>query len=266
MLLLYLFAALALIGDILTYVFYCMPAGRLWVVLHIYIVWFIGIVLVYVILLFIFSCFLRKQEEVSSQPRIVRKLLEETLKFLLVMCRVHVHTEGADLLPKERFVLVGNHISDFDPIVCLTAFCGYDISFIAKPEIFRVPLVGGIMHMCCFLPIDRESPRNALKTINRAAELMKQDVVSIGIYPEGTRSKTGELLEFHPGAFQTAKRGKTPIAVVAVKNTELVAKHAPFKRTDVYLKVVGVIDKEQVASMQTREIGQQVREMLIKAL
>lgn len=94
-------------------------------------------------------------------------------------------------LPKnERFLLVCNHRSKFDPILTWYVLRDYNLAFISKPENFR---------RCCFMAIDRENPRNALKTIHQAAELIKQNEVSVAVYPEGTRSKTCELLPFHNG-------------------------------------------------------------------
>lgn len=103
-------------------------------------------------------------------------------------------------------MFVGNHRSNFDPIIEWLVLKPWDIAFISKGENFKIPFFGRIIRKCCFMPIDRENPRKALRTINKASDLLQSGEVSIGVYPEGTRSKTGELLPFHDGVFHIAKR------------------------------------------------------------
>lgn len=67
------------------------------------------------------------------------------------------------------------------------------------------------------MAIDRENPRNALLTIEKAAKLIESDEVSIGIYPEGTRSKECVLLPFHNGVFKIAQKASVPIVVASIQ-------------------------------------------------
>ena len=105
-------------------------------------------------------------------------------------------------------MFVGNHRSNFDPIIEWLVLKPWDIAFISKGENFKIPFFGRIIRKCCFMPIDRENPRKALRTINKASDLLQSGEVSIGVYPEGTRSKTGELLPFHDGVFHIAKKAR----------------------------------------------------------
>lgn len=59
-----------------------------------------------------------------------------------------------------------------------------NLAFVSKAENFQIPIFGRIIRRCCFMAIDRENPRNALLTIEKAAKLIASDEVSIGIYPE----------------------------------------------------------------------------------
>lgn len=84
------------------------------------------------------------------------------------------------------------------------------------------------MHMCFCLPLDREDNRAAVKTINEAVELLDENVVSMGIYPEGQTNKTEEpLLPFRNGAFKIAQKAKVPIVVCVIENTEKILKNFP---------------------------------------
>lgn len=114
-----------------------------------------------------------------------------------------------------------------------------------------------------FLPINRTDNREALGTIKYAAKLLQKGVVSFGIYPEGTRSKTGELLPFRNGAFQIAKRAGAPIVIVKTSGTELIAHRFARKRTIVRFDVLDVLEGSAVSKLPTREIGDYARSLML---
>ena len=112
------------------------------------------------------------------------------------------------------------------------------------------------------MTIDRESPRKAINTINQASELLKEQEVSIGVYPEGTRSKNGVLLPFHNGVLRIAQKANASIAVVILKGTEKIHKNYPFHRTYVEMTIAEVIPSEQVSSTRSAELGDKVRNII----
>ena len=116
------------------------------------------------------------------------------------------------------------------------------------------------------MAIDRENPRNAIVTINKAARLMKEEKLDIAIYPEGTRNKAGGLLPFHNGVFKIAQKAGAPMAVICITGTQNIHKRTPFRRTDVYLDVLEVIPAEEITSTRTDAIGQHVRTLLLENL
>lgn len=129
-----------------------------------------------------------------------------------------------------------------------------------------MPIFGRIIRKCCFMEIDRENPRRAMETINRAATLLQQGEVSIGVYPEGTRSKSGELLPFHNGVFKIAQKAGAPIVVVAIRGTEKIHSQVILHRSEAYVDVVDVISPEEWKSARTSDIGARVRGALLEAL
>jgi 1-acyl-sn-glycerol-3-phosphate acyltransferase len=129
----------------------------------------------------------------------------------------------------------------------------------------KIPIVGRFIRQCCFLPIDRDNARNAVITINEAADYLKKGTVSVGIYPEGTRSKSTGMGEFHAGSFKIAQKAGVPIAVAAVSGTEKAAKRA-LRGTDVYLDVIAVIPAEEVGAEKTVELAARVKEMIAEHL
>ena len=192
-----------------------------------------------------------------------RFLLDITVRMLVFFGRVHVEVTGLEKLPKDgRFLLVGNHRSNYDPIVQLAVMQKYKLAFISKPENFKIPLVGRILRRCCFLPIDRENPRNAITTIHAAARLMEDDQVSVGVYPEGTRSRTGELLPFHGGVLKIAQQAHVPVVVAAIQGVEGISRNFPLRRTNVRLDILETLPADYVAHCRSAALGNEIRDTL----
>lgn len=194
-----------------------------------------------------------------------RRIVVYVIGLLCCFGHLRIHVGGADKLPKGRFLLVSNHRSCYDPIATVWALRRWDIAFITKPENLRIPVAGPMIYQANFLPIDRENPRRAMDTIHQASELLKNNVVSVGVYPEGTRSREGDMLPFHNGVFKIAQRADVPIVVCAVKGTEKIRKNAPWRGTDVYLRVCDVLEPETLKG-STADIGDRVRALLTKGL
>jgi 1-acyl-sn-glycerol-3-phosphate acyltransferase len=141
----------------------------------------------------------------------------QAAELICIYCGLHIHVSGGELLPAgKRYLFVSNHRSNMDPIIIMHKLRKHEIAFISKEANLKIPIVGKFIHECCFLPIDRENARNAIATINTAAEYLQNDVVSVGIYPEGTRSKSVYMGEFHAGSFKIAQKANVPIVVASV--------------------------------------------------
>jgi len=207
-------------------------------------------------------------KEYYKDSKLYRFLLNTWSGIIVHLSRIKVVSSGLENIPSDcNFLLVGNHRSNFDPIITLYILRKYPITFVSKEENFHLPLFGPIIRKCCFMPIDRKNPKNSMKTIDRAAELLKSSNLSVGIYPEGTRNKTKELLlPFHNGVFKIAQKAKVPIVVVTLKNTEKVSKNFPFHSTKVLFDVSDVISSEFVTASRTAEIGERVEKRLRKSL
>ncbi|MBR5930414.1 MAG: 1-acyl-sn-glycerol-3-phosphate acyltransferase [Lachnospiraceae bacterium] len=221
------------------------------------------------ILSIICSWFIDRNKEYTEDSPFYRFLLYTCTKIVVLAARIRIHVRGLENVPeKGRYLLVGNHKSNFDPILAWEVLGKEaDLCFLSKPENFKKPAFGKIAHRCCFLAIDRDNPRKALKTIDKAATFMKEDKFSIGVYPEGTRNRSDDLLlPFHTGLFKIAKKAEAPILVCITKNNEKIVKHFPFKGTDVYYDFCGVIPAEEVVKTSNIDLGEKVREMMTDAL
>lgn len=185
---------------------------------------------------------------------------------LMQILRIRLHVTGLELVPTEKFLLVGNHRSALDPILEMGVFRKHHIGFVAKQELFSIPIIGKIMHRCFCIPLDRGSLRDGLQMMRQAAETIENQTASMGIYPEGTRGKGPGLLPFKSGAFKIAKKAKCPVVVATIRNSEQIGRRAPFRRTDVYLDIVGVLQADEIAGIKTAQLSKVVFQMMEKSL
>ena len=223
----------------------------------------LALLLMYLLFIGVCCLLVNPEKEYEKNSPFYRFLLESATAVAIKLLRIRIHTSGIEKIPKnEKVLFVCNHRSNFDPLITWNALRPWKIAFVSKPENFKVPFFGRIIRKCCFLPIDRENPRKAIVTINKAAKLLKKQEVSIGIYPEGTRSKTCRLLPFHNGVFKIAQKADAPIVVLSITGTERIAKRTPFKSTDVYLDVLEVFSGENIQKTKTELIGTAVRRVI----
>ena len=221
---------------------------------------FVALTLLYFLSLFIIASLVDQRKPVTRVHHGFRKVTAETMRFILLLGRIRVHTEGVEKVDRTKpFLLIANHRSNFDPFAAMQAFQGTELVYICKPAIFKIPVAGGFAHMSGFLSINREDNREGLKTILRAIDILKEERTSVAVYPEGTRNKTdADLLPFRAGAFSMAKRANVPIVVACTEHTEDAAHRFLLKRTDVTFKVLDVIPPERIANLHTTEISDAV--------
>ena len=130
-----------------------------------------------------------------------------------------------------------------------------------------MPVVGKFMHRTSSQTLDREDDRQALRVILKCIQMVKDQEVSVAVFPEGTRSKTGKLLPFRNGAFKIAQKANVPIVVCTINGTgPLFCNLKKLKSTHVDLHLVDVIGPEELKGKTTAEIGNRVYEMMIADL
>jgi 1-acyl-sn-glycerol-3-phosphate acyltransferase len=120
----------------------------------------------------------------------------------------------------QAFVVMSNHRSHYD-IPVLYALLGGTLRMVAKAELFRVPIFGAAMRESGFIEVDRKHRQRALASLEVARERLAGGV-SVWIAPEGTRSRTGELLPFKKGGFHMAIDMGLPVLPIAIDGTRRV--------------------------------------------
>ena len=211
-------------------------------------------------LLFLTVCglFVDMKKEYDRDSRFFRALLDGSTTVVLWLLGVRYDIRGEENFPAEgNFLFISNHRSNYDPIIQWTVFKRYKLSFISKKENFRIPMYGRIIHRCCFMPIDRKSPRKAMETVNRAARLLTETENSVGVYPEGKRSKECRLLPFHAAVLKVAQKADRPIVISTIEGTENIFRNIRrFRKTVVTIKILETIDADRVRSTKTSELSE----------
>ncbi len=129
-----------------------------------------------------------------------------------------VRVEGLERIPRDGpVVYASNHSSMFD-IWALAATLPGSVRFVAKQELVKIPLVGRAMVLAGHVMIDRPHPRRAVEAYARAGAVIKSGVSAV-VFPEGTRSRTGELLPFKNAPFGLAIAAQVPVVPVYVHHT-----------------------------------------------
>ncbi len=133
---------------------------------------------------------------------------------------IRVHAEGLESIPRDRpCIFMANHISNLDPPVFLPLIPGRTAVFV-KRVLMKIPFIGMAMRMGGFVPVDRSGARDAARESIRHASQVLASGVHITSFPEGTRSRTGQLLPFKKGPFYLAQQTGAPVIPVSIHGTE----------------------------------------------
>ena len=185
-------------------------------------------------------------------------------KVVIFFAGTKVIVKGEENVPKDTAVLyVGNHRSFFD-IILTYVRVPRPTGYISKKELNYIPLLGIWMkNLHCFF-LDRKDIKQGMKVILGAIEKAKSGI-SICIFPEGTRNKTGgEMLPFHEGSFKIAEKAGVPIVPMVLVNTASIFEdHFPkVKKATVIVEYLEPIYLDKLEKEQKKFIGAYVHDMI----
>ena len=129
----------------------------------------------------------------------------------------HIETSGVfPEDPRHPYVVVSNHQSNADiPVISRLP---WEMKWVAKAELFKVPVAGWMMRLAGDIAVDRDDPRSRARVLIAAKQVLR-DRCSVMFFPEGTRSRDGRVRPFQPGAFRLAIDAGVPILPLAVDGT-----------------------------------------------
>lgn len=214
--------------------------------------------------------FIRKKERTRERDLECLSIVKGKLKAILRICKVDVHAEGLENIPKDEAVLfVGNHRSDFDIVVAYSLMENVT-GFISKDNLAKIPTLKLWMEELHCLFLDRDNLKQNLKVIIEAIQEIKRGI-SFWIYPEGTRAKgksEEELLPFKEGSFKLAEKTGCKIIPVAMINTrKIFEEQFPFiKSTKVYVRFGEPILLSALSEEDRKHIGKYTEEKVLSMI
>ena len=144
-------------------------------------------------------------------------------------CGVKVRVQGLERLdPRKAYLFMSNHQSQFDILALMAVLDAFQLRWVAKQELRKVPVLGLCMQRTRQILVDRESRAQAVATIRRVKELLNAGI-SVLFFPEGTRSKDGHLLPFKPGGFAVAVETGVPVVPVTVNGSRAILPSGDWK-------------------------------------
>ena len=242
--------------------------GWLWLLPTVFLGTFILCAALWFLLLMCIIWSVDMEKEQTEDNRFSRTVIGLTIDALVVLLRIRIHVEGLEKLPKSgRFLLVCNHLHISDPVVMLKVFKKQQLAFVSKRENDANKIIGPLLRSILCQPINRENDREALKTILKCIRLLKEDKVSIAVFPEGYIKDDGLMHPFRGGVFKIAQKAAVPVVVCTMRNTQYLFENLKKLRpAHIELHVLGVIGVEEMEGRTAIDVSNQAYAMMARDL
>ena len=199
----------------------------------------------------------------DSSP-LIEKIIRGWSRVWLAASGTKLEVEGAENIdPNRSYVVVANHLSTLDIMACLLAV-PLPIRFLAKKELFRVPVLAQGMRMVGIIEVDREARGAVHYEVNRQSRELIEKGRSLIIYAEGTRPRNGVMKPFKKGAFTMAIRSGLPVLPLSIRGSyEAWPPGKPLVRGGVIRVVLDKpVETEGMSTSDTGDLRDQVREVI----
>lgn len=207
----------------------------------------------------VFSKINKKTADINSL-----RIVQWAFKTIIKISGVDITFIGDEHIPDEPVLYVGNHRSLFD-IIITYAHCKNLTGYVAKKEMLKAPLLRDWMKRLYCLFLDRDNPKEGLKTILQAIDYVKSGI-SICIFPEGTRNKGEELslLPFHAGSFKIAEKSGCPIVPMSINNTAYIfeEKFPRIRKTHVIIEYGNPINTKTLTKEEKKTLSDDVKQII----
>jgi 1-acyl-sn-glycerol-3-phosphate acyltransferase len=187
---------------------------------------------------------------------------------ILFFAGVRVKVEGLEKIDRHgHYVFCGNHLSYMDTPVVLTHI-PVQFRFLAKRGLFQIPFLGTHLAQAGHVPVLRDDPRAAVKTMTHAAELLHKRAISLLVFPEGGRSHDGLLRPFKEGAAYIAIKAQVPLVPIALTGTRdvMAMGSAVLRRGVVHLRIGDPIPTAGLILKDRERLTNEARERIVEML
>lgn len=214
--------------------------------------------------MFPFACLLRLATHFFDKRLVVINLFTSFWASTYLWCMPiwSVKLRGRQKMDmKKSYIIVSNHQSQLDILMAYRLF--FPFRWISKAEVFNLPFIGWNMILNGHVKLKRGDKESIRKMMDQCEGLLKRNI-SIMLFPEGTRSKTGQVKPFKPGAFILAKKMKKPILPLVINNTkDALPKHSLLvRRHQMEIRVLDEIPFSTFQHMEIDEIAGMVRQLI----
>ena len=191
-------------------------------------------------------------------------LTDSFFGFGLVMKRKVEGIENLD--PNGTYVMVLNHNSMVDILSIYNLPLVF--KWVSKKEVYRIPIVGRLLLAHGDIVINRASTKEAMQLVHTRGKEWLAKGASVAIFPEGTRSKDGEIHNFKAGAFILAKDAEVPILPIVLEGTDRVARKGFFMNWNnrITIKILPPVSKQDVVERPIKEVMAEVHDSMVEAL
>lgn len=180
--------------------------------------------------------------------------------------RVRRTIDGVENIDRRKsYVIVLNHTSGVDIIAAYKIPLNF--RWVSKREVFRIPFFGPMLLVHGDIPIERGNAAAAMAKVVHQGKIWLGRGASVAIFPEGTRSKNGEIHRFKAGAFTLAKEAGVEILPVVMTGTASMFRGWRMNWTNrIRIRVLPPVSVEEASSMEIKELAQTVQERMMAAL
>jgi 1-acyl-sn-glycerol-3-phosphate acyltransferase len=185
-------------------------------------------------------------------------------KYILAASNIKVTVKGLSNLNRTgSYIYMPNHVSNFD-IPVLQAYLPVQFRWLAKAELFKIPIFGYAMKRAGYISINRFDRKSAIQSLNKAAEIIRNGT-SVIIFPEGTRSQNQNIQSFKKGGFVLAIDSGVPIIPVIIHGTWRIMqkKHILVRPGNVVLEIKKPINTSDYTRETKDDLMEKVRNIVL---
>ncbi len=201
---------------------------------------------------------------ISPYSERTNNIVRSWARSILKISGISVKVKGLEKLdPKQSYLFMSNHQSTFDIMTCLSVIPG-TARFLAKQELFRIPVFAQGMRAVGMIPIDRGNSKKARQSLDKAIEEIKKGV-SVIIFPEGTRTKDGNIQPFKKGGFVLAIKGGIPIAPMVLTGAMEIMQKKDLRlhKGSIQIEFLEPIPTENYKYEQRQQLIQDIRNSIV---
>ena len=233
---------------------------------------YLGCLVIFLLLAVAFLCLICAPVDITKpqheDSRFYRFFMHLYIEMVIQLVGLKVDTAGLERIPTgRRFLMVCNHQSEADPGIILHFFRKSQLAFISKKENADMIFVGKFMHKTLCQMVNRENDREALKTIIKCIQMIKEDKVSVCVFPEGGIIEKDKLSHFRSGVFKIAQKTGVPIVVCTLKgSSDVLPNLKRLKPSRVRLHLVDIIPARKLEGRTPVDIAEEVYGMMLADL